>query len=284
MLVYRNKISPGYFSLMRIPLLAGRDFNEADRGGAPFVAIINETFARRYFGLGAEEAIGRTFSIWGGGRVLTVVGVVRDIKVYRLGESALPYFYLSLPQFLQTDTGVAVHLRAAGATDPLALLTALRQAVRELDPNVPIFEATSLEDYTSAARFAQKAAASLLAVLSVMALALTSLGLYGVLAFAVVQRTPEIGVRLALGAQRSDIARLILGRGLALIAVGVSLGLGASFLVAHSLAALLYGVNAFEPALLATAAAFVMFCALIACWLPARRAAKVDPMTALRAE
>jgi predicted permease len=280
--VYRNFISPGYFSLMRIPLLAGRDFTDADRGGAPWAAIVNESFARRYYGVDPEQAVGRTFAIWGGNRVLTIVGVVRDIKVYRLGESASPYYYAPVRQFLQNDTGLAIQLRTA--MDPLALLPVLRELMRELDPNLVIFEALTLEDYVSAARFAQKAAATLLAVLSAMALALTSLGLYGVLAFAVAQRTPEIGVRLALGAQHGDIARLILGRGATLIAIGVVLGLAGSIAVARGLAALLYGVSRFEPVLLAAATMLVIVSAFAACLVPARRATKVDPMAALRAE
>lgn len=280
--VYRNLVSPHYFSLMRIPLLRGREFTDADKRGAPLVAIVNETFARRYFG--TSDALGRTFSLWGQ-RVLTVVGVSRDTKISSIGESARPYFYLSLPQFLSAGTGLAIHLRVADAqTDPLLHLPALRNAVRELDPNVPLFEAVTLEDYTSAARFAQKTAASLLGVLSAIALALTSLGLYGVLAFSVAQRTPEIGVRLALGAAPGDIARLVLTRGAVLVGLGLLLGLLAAIATARLLAALLYGVAPFEPALLAVAILPILLAAFIACWLPARNAARVDPLIALRSE
>ncbi|MES2697133.1 MAG: ABC transporter permease [Verrucomicrobiota bacterium] len=280
--LYRNLISPGYFSLMRIPLLGGRDFNDADKAGAPFVAMINETFARRYFG--SAEAVGRTFTIWGD-RVLTVVGVVRDIKTTSIGENARPYFYVPLRQFYSLGTGIAIHLRdAAVQGDPLLHLPALRAAVRELDPPVPIFEAVTLEDYVSAARYAQKSAASLLGVLSVIALALTSLGLYGVLAFAVAQRTPEFGVRLALGAQSSDIARLVLTRGFALVGLGLLLGLLGAAGVARGLAALFYGISPFEPTLLALAVIPVLLAAFVACYLPARHATQIDPMTALRTE
>jgi predicted permease len=287
--VYRNLVSPGYFSLMRIPLLTGREFADSDRAGTPSVAIVNETFARQF--LGDTNVVGRTFSVWDGRRELTIVGIARNTKIHALGEAALPYYYVPLRQFLSTNTGVAIHVRLGGDQsaetsnrDPLALLPAVRAAVRELDPNVPIFEATSLEDYISAARFAQKAAASLLGILSVIALALTTLGLYGVLAFSVAQRVPEIGVRLALGAQARDIAELVLGRGAALIGVGVGAGLlaavGASQVMAHALP----GVNAFEPLLLGAVAAIVVLASLGACWIPARRAARLDPVTALRAE
>ncbi len=143
---YRNLVSPGYFALMRIPLLAGRDFTAADREGAPFVAIVNETFARRY--LGGVNATGRTFAVWGGNWVLTVVGVARDIKVHRLDEAAQPYYYVPLQQFFFTDTGLAIQLRTR-SPNPMALLPAMRTAVGELDPNISLFEALTLEDFVS---------------------------------------------------------------------------------------------------------------------------------------
>ena len=279
MRIYRNLISPGYFTLMRIPLLHGRDFNAADRA-APYVAVVNESFARRYFG--TDNAVGRTFSMGRGWRELTIVGVVKDIKVRSLNESAQPYFYLSLAQFFSTRTGLAIHLRTS--SDPMAQLPALRRAIRELDPNVPIFEAMTLEDYTSAARFAQKAAASLLGVLSVISLALTTLGLYGVIAFTVAQRIPEIGVRLALGAQPSDIARLVVGHGASLIIAGLAFGLLGAIAASRGLAHVFTGISPFEPVLLLGVAGLVVIPALLACLFPARRAAGVDPVIALRAE
>jgi putative ABC transport system permease protein len=149
---------------------------------------------------------------------------------------------------------------------------------------VPIFEAVTLEDFTSAARFAQRTAASLLGFLSLIALALTALGLYGVLSFAVAQRTAEIGVRIALGAQSRDIARLILGRGGRLVGFGLLAGLVLGLGITRVLAAAFYGVSSFEPALLALVLPPVILAALTACWIPARRATKVDPLTALRDE
>ena len=214
---------------------------------------------------------------------MTVVGVARDIKVNTLDELAQPYYYVPLSQSLNADTGIAIQLRTR-ATDPLALLPDLRATVRQIDPKVLLFEAFSLEDFVSGARFVQKATASLLGILSTIALALTSLGLYGVLAFAVAQRTPEIGVRLALGAQPSDIARLVLSRGALLIGVGVAVGLLGAFAAARAMAHALAGLSTFEPLALVAASALVVVPALLACWLPARRATKVDPMTALRAE
>ncbi len=283
--VYRNLVSPGYFSHMRIPLLHGREFNDADRRDAPPVAIVNETFARRY--LGGVDATGRTFSILGWQREATVVGVVRDSKIDRLDEAAQPYYYVPLRQFYLLDTGIALQLRvreSAPSIDPISLLPGLRAAVREIDPRVQIFEAFTLEDFIGGSRFTQKTAATLLAVLSAIALTLTALGLYGVLSFAVAQRTPEIGVRLALGARPADIARLFILRGTLLVALGLACGLPATIAVGHGLGSLFYGLSPFEPLLLALVVAPVLLAALGACWLPARRASRVDPLTALRTE
>ena len=280
MRVYRNRVSPGYFNVMRIPLLAGREFNADDRRGRPVAAIVNETFARRYFG--TTEAIGRTFTAWGGDLKLTVVGVARDIKIAQLGESAAPYYYVPLAQLFTPDTGITIQLRTRG--DPIGALPSLRALLREVDPNVPIFAALSLEDYVSVARFAQRTAASLLGVLAAMSLVLTGLGLYGVLAFSVAQRTPEIGVRLALGAQPGDIAALVVRRAVGLMALGLGIGLAAALAVSRLLATAFYGLSHYEPALLALVVLPLVLTGMMACLLPARRAARVDPVVALRAE
>ena len=279
--VYRNLVSPGYFSLMRIPLLDGRDFNTADRGEQPFVTIVSEAFARRYFG--TAEAVGRSFSIWGGQRTLTVIGIVKDIKVYNLRETALPYYYVPLAQFLSTDTGIAVHVRTRRG-NPLLHLPGVRETIRSLDPNVPVFEALSLEDYTSAGRFVQKSAASLLDVVSIVALTLTALGLYGVLSFAVTQRTAEIGIRLALGALPTDVAWLVIKRAGSLVALGFVIGLVTSLGATRVLAAVFYGLHTFEPVVLIAVALPLIFVAALACWLPASHATKVNPVDALRAD
>lgn len=279
--VYRNLVSPGYFSLMRIPLLDGREFTDQDNGATSPVAVVSEAFARRYFGGGA--AIGRTFSTGNGDRELTVVGVAGDIKVNSLGETAQPYFYVPLRQSYNSDTGVTIQLRTR-APNPLALLPDLRTAVRTLDPKVPIFEAVALDDFIGGARFVQKTAASVLGVLAGVVLALTTVGLYGVLAFALEQRMPEVGLRLALGAQSADIARMVLRRGAALIVPGLGLGLLGALAATRTVASALPGLDAFEPSLLAGVAGFVAVPAVAACWIPARRATKIDPLVALRTE
>jgi len=281
MKIYRNLASPGYCRLMRIPVLEGREFLDSDDPKAPKAALVNETFARRF--LGGPHALGRKFSMWNGTQVLTVVGVVADGKYHSLSENAQPYFYVALRQFYSPSTGFAVHLRVK-AGDPLAQLPAVRREIRALDPAVPVFDTLSLQDYIGAARSAQKAAAEMLAVLSCLAVGLAALGLYGVLAFAVAQRTQEIGIRLALGALPRDIVRLVLRRGLGLVIAGLFAGLLAAIGTAHLLAHVLYGVSSSEPVLLAAIAGILASAALAACWLPARRAARVEPMAALRAE
>ncbi|MBI2498370.1 MAG: ABC transporter permease, partial [Opitutae bacterium] len=281
MKIGRNLVAPGYFELMRIPLLAGREFRPADDAAAPPAAIVNETFARRYFG--TVDAAGRTFFLSREQRILHVVGVVADVKYHSLSESARPFFYLALRQFYRPSTGLAVHIRTADG-DPLAQLPALRRAVHDTDPAVPVFAAMPLADYIGAASFAPKAIARLLGPLSVFALGLAGLGLYGVLGFAVAQRMPEIGVRLALGGRPADIERLVLRRGTALAGLGIAVGLFAAVAVTRVLASALYGISPFEPVLLLLAAITVAAIALPACWLPAARAARTDPMSALRAE
>lgn len=278
--VYRNLVSPEYFPLMRIPLLRGREFTAEDRTGAQEVAIVSRTFAHRY--LGGVDCIGRTFSIRNDSHQLAVVGVVEDTKIHRLTEPASSFFYVPLRQFFLADTGVAVHLRTNG--DPLALMPALRQEVRRADPSVAIFEALTLEDFTSAAHFAESTAASLLAAIAPLALTVTALGLYGMLAFSVAQRTKEIGVRLALGAHPLTIARLVQRRGAMLLALGLALGVLGAVAVSHAVAAALYGLHEFDAALLAGVVVLVFAAGLPACWFPARRAAHVDPIVALRAE
>jgi predicted permease len=281
MKIYRNLVSPGYFALMRIPVQFGREFLASDDPKAPLAAIVNDTFARRFFG--TADAVGRSFSMWGGSRTLRIVGVAADGKYHSLDENAQPYFYLALRQFYSPSTGLAVHVRVKSG-DPMAQLAELRASVQAIDPNVPVFEAFSLQEFIEAARFAQRAAAELLSALATLAVGLAVLGLYGVLTFAVAQRTSEIGVRLALGALPGDIVRLVLRRGGVLVGAGLVVGLLAAAGTAHLLAHLLYGVRSSEPALLAAVAAIIGAAALLACWLPARRAARVDPMVALRTE
>ncbi len=278
MKIYRNLVAPGYFGLMRIPIVAGRDFTVRDDWDAPPVAIVNETFARRYFG--AAGAVGRQFTGWG--ERLTIVGVVGDTKVHSLSEPGTPYFYVPLRQFYGPSTGFAVHVRTAG--DPLALLPAVRRVVREIDPAVPTDLALTLAQYTDAALFPRRLAAGLGATLAVVAVLLAVFGLYGVLSYSVTQRTREIGVRMALGAARRDVVGLVLRHALGLTLAGLAVGLVAALAAGHLLGGLLLGVGPADPATFVLVAAVLTALSLLAAYLPARRAVHVNPIQALRAE
>jgi predicted permease len=273
-----NPIWPGYFDLMRVPLIAGRDFTERDDSQVPSVAIINETFARRFFR--GQEPVGRRLQLWGSDR--TVVGVVKDIKYRSLAESPRPYIYLPMQQAWVPGNGFELHVRTVGP--PQQFLPELRRELRSVDPRVHLFEIFTLSDYIGEAWFAQKIGAALLGILGTLALLLAALGLFSVMAYSVSQRTQEIGIRMALGAQTSDVFRPVLGRALKLAMAGVGIGLALSFALTRIIAGQLLGVSATDPLTFVGVSCLLCAVALAASYIPARRAAKVDPLIALRAE
>ena len=278
MKIYRNLVAPGYFSTMRTPFVAGRDFTEQDDRNSPWVAIVNEAFVKRF--LGGREAIGRKFNTWGVD--LTIVGVVKDSRYHTREGRQEPYFYMPIAQTYNASTGVALHIRTAGT--PEAMLPAVRQVFAAIDPSVTIFGTTSLEDYIGASSYPQKTAATLLTALGTLALLLASLGLYSVVAYSIAQRTHEIGIRMALGAQRGDILKLVVSQGMTLAVTGVAAGLAAALGLTRFLSSLLFGVSATDPATFAGVALLLAAVALVASYVPARRAMRVDPIVALRYE
>ena len=278
MRVLWNPIWPGYFDLMRIALIEGRDFTERDDSQTQPVAIINETFARRFFR--GQEPVGRQLGVWG--TVCTVVGVVKDIKYRNLGETPQPYFYRPLQQVWGPNTGFWLHVRTVGP--PLQLLPELRRELRSVDPRVHAFEVFTLSDYIGAAWFAQKIGAALLGVLGTLALLLAALGLFSVMAYSVSQRTQEIGIRMALGAQMIDVFRPVVGQSLRLALAGIGLGLVLSFALTRLVASQLLGVSATDPLIFVGVSCLLCAVALAASFIPARRAIKVDPLIALRTE
>jgi predicted permease len=275
MRIYANLVGPRYFSTMRIPLLEGREFLKEDGRDR---AIVNETFARRYFG--GRSVLGRTVRT--GRLALTITGMVADIKYHRLAETPQPYIYFPFHAFYDADTGLAFHIRTAG--DPAALMPAVRREMQAIDPSVPVFASTSLRDYIGAAYFAPRAGAMMLSGLGALAIFLAALGLYSVLAFWVTQRTQEIGVRMALGAQRADILRMVARQGMGAAAVGIALGIVLALAGARAAASVLLGITPTDPPAFIIASVFLMLVAALACYLPARRAARVQPMAALRYE
>jgi macrolide transport system ATP-binding/permease protein len=276
-------IGPDYFQTMGIPLVAGRDFAPPDDRAAPRVVVVNEALARRFFP-GEDPvrgAVGRRVSFAGPeGPFSQIVGVARDGKYWTMGEAPQPFIYFPLAQSYNSNATLVV--RAEG--DPHALAAGIRGAVRGLDEGLPLYDVKTMEEHLGLSLFPARVAATLLGGFGLLALLLSAVGVYGVVSYAASQRTREIGIRMALGAQRRDVLRLVGGRGLLLVTAGVALGLAGAFALTRFMASLLYGVSATDPTTFALVVALLGAVALLACYVPARRATKVDPVVALRHE
>jgi predicted permease len=272
-----------YFSTMGIPMLAGRDFTEADDEKATKIVVVNETFARQFFPRASslDEVVGKRFSTRGPeGPFRQIAGVARDGKYWSIGEAPTPFVYFPLRQSYGTFMTMAV--RTDG--DPKALTGAIRSKISELDATLPVYDIKTFTEHLGFSLFPVRVAAVLLASFGLLALLLAGIGIYGVTAYAVSQRTREIGIRMALGAQRGDILRLMLRHGLKLSLIGLGIGLAASFALTRLMAAVLYGVSATDAITFTAISLLLAGVALAACFVPARRATKVDPMIALRYE
>lgn len=267
-------VGPHYFQTMRIPFARGRDFDERDREGTPRVVIINETMAQRYWPEG--DALGGRLNV--GSEWLEIVGVAKDVKNRSLSEAAQPFFYLPLLQDYRSN----MILVARTALEPEQMLHAVQGEVAALDPEIPVFEPTTLEEHIGVSLFRQRMAATLLSLFGLLALSLSAVGLYGVMAYTVSRRTRELGIRIAVGATRRDVLGLILGHALTLSAIGIIGGLIAALMVTRFLGHLLYGVGPLDPLTFAVIPLLLFGVALIAAYIPARRAIEIDPMVALR--
>jgi predicted permease len=277
MSVSYNSVSPDYFRTMGITLVRGREFGDDDRAGSLPVAIVNESFAERYWP--GEDPIGKRFDPTTG-QWLTVVGVAKDGKYEQLDDPPQPFMYFPLAQWYSAD--ITLHLRATG--DPNALVSTVRKSFEALDPGLPFLQPRTLEEHMGAAMLAQRLGALLLSVLGAIALALAVIGLYGVISYGVSQRTRELGIRVALGAGRGEVLRLIIREGMGLAALGVAIGIVGAFAGGRLLASQLYGVSPADPLTYAAIALLLAGVALVASYIPARRAARIDPMLALRGE
>ncbi len=271
--------SPGYFQTMRIPIVKGRDFSERDTANTPFVVVVNETMARKYWP--GEDPIGkRLLDPQNRTPPAEVIGVVGDVKHFGLDDQAEEYIYTSA---IQTP-GNAMFLVVRTTMDPLSMTGTLRKEVQALDKELPVFDVKPMEQRIVESTGARRLVMFLLGVFALVALILASVGIYGVMAYAVTQRTHEIGIRMALGASRGDILRLVIRQGMLLVVVGVALGLLVSFAVTRFMSGLLFGVMPNDPATLFGVSLLLAAIAFIACLVPALRAMKVDPMVALRYE
>jgi len=276
MKIYRDMVSPGYFETMKIPLVEGRDFDLRDDATSRKVMIVNQEFVRRL--LANRSVIGRKVHGWG--QWFTIVGVAKDSKYHRVSESPQPYFYIPIRQIFRPEYGLTFDVRTSGSANEA--IAGLRREATGIDPELTIFDAEPMTEYVAASLFGAKVAASLLSVLSGLGLLLAAIGLYSVMAYAVAQRTGEIGIRVTLGAQPRDIMRLVIRQGLAFAAAGLVVGSLAAAALARVVAAMLVGVGPADPLVYAAATGFTVFVTLASAAIPAWRALRVDPAVALR--
>ena len=272
-------VSPGYFTALGQSVREGRAFTPADVHSSEPVAIINETMARRYWS--KESSLGKRIKLgWGDEPYRTIVGVVADVRRFAIGQPAVPETYLPFAQ--HPITGASLVVRTPG--DPLPIVASIRRELSALDSRQAVADVRPMERIVELTVLDQRFSTALLGVFAILALALATIGLYGVVSYQVKQRAHEIGVRIALGARETDIFRLIVGAGAKLAAAGIAVGLFAAYVAAEFLAGSVYGVGEVNPVSLGLAAGLLIGVALAASYLPARRAARVDPMSALRME
>jgi len=272
-------VTPGYFKAMGIPLLRGRLFTERDTKDATRVVVINETMAKRFFP--GEDPIGKRLHVTMGPLLYReIVGIVGDVKHYSLDQETKAQTYEPYAQ--QPFSGMTLVARTSG--DPAGLSAAIRGEVVKIDKELPISNVKTLEQYLSTSIAQQRFSVLLLGIFAAVAMALACVGIYGVLSYSVAQRRREIGVRMALGAARRDVLRLVVGHAMFLTLIGVAIGLGAAFALTRVMSTLLFGVSATDPMTFGLIALLLVAVALLAALVPARRATKVDPMVALRCE
>jgi predicted permease len=272
-------VSSDYFKTLEIPFVLGRDFDDRDRTGAPKVVIVNEKMAKHYFG-STGNAVGKRIGL-DDLPDMTIVGVVKDAQYVNLRQTLRHHFYTPTTQE-STLTNLTLHVKTS--SDPAAVAEQLRAQLKVLDPHLPLYNIKTLSTEIDESLIQERMVTWLSTAFGLLATLLTALGLYGVLTFSVARRTREIGIRVALGAQRRDVFRMIMVRGVILVGVGVAIGLGASFAFSKLLGSLLFGVTPNNVTTLAGVSAGLILVALLACYLPARRATKVDPLVALRYE
>ncbi len=280
---YWQTVGDRYFETMGVSLLDGHFFDQRDGQGAPPVAIVNRAMAIHFWG--TQSPVGRrvrtrTETPW-----LTIVGVVEDVKNAALDQPAGTELYFPARQMGTFGFGLRnpnFILRTSG--DPMALAAAAREVIAAIDPALPLASVRTMDDVLGAAESRPRFLTLLLGLFSLVALALAGVGIYGLMSYSVTQRTNEIGIRMALGAQPSDVLRLIVGHGMRLTSLGLAIGIAAAIVLTRSLASLWFGISATDPLTFTSITVILCGVALLACYLPARRAMRVDPIVALRYE
>jgi predicted permease len=276
-----DRVDADYFKTMDMPLLRGRGFSESDGEAAPLVAIVNQTMASQLWP--REAPIGKRFSTKGeSGPFGEVVGIVKDSKYQTVAEDSQPYFYVPIAQ----DFVSAQILQVRSSIAPRALISQIQQEIRALDPAMTIVDMRTMKESLEGGTgfFIFRLGASLAAMMGTLGLILAIVGVYGIVSYAAIQRTREIGIRMALGANTLQVLGLIIGQGMRLVLAGILAGLLAAWLLTRTMTHMLIGISASDPVVYIGVSVLLSFVALLACWLPARRAAKVDPMVALRYE
>jgi len=275
------RVSPDYFRALGVALRSGRFFTAADTAEAPRVALINETLRRRFFP--NEDPIGKRLNTGSDQRPIwnEIVGVVGDVKYNGLADEIQPAYYQPLAQAQSSAISIVLKTEAA---DPLSLTTAARDVVKSVDSELPLAYVGTMEQRLALATAQPRFRATLIAFFAALAVVLACVGVYGVISYLVANRTHEIGIRVALGAQSRDVLRLVLRQGLKLTLAGVGCGLLASLILTRLMRKLLFGVSATDPLTFVVISLLLIAVALVACWIPARRTTKVDPMVALRYE
>ena len=274
---------PAYFKTMGTPIVQGRDFTEQDQEKSEKVAVVNEHFVRRLMPevQSPAEAVGKRFSFEGAsGPWVQIVGVAKAGKYFNIAEEPRPFVWTPLAQNYNSSGIIVVRTKG----NPEGMFGAVRSQVQSLDPNLPLFDVKTLTEHMKLALFPAKVAATVLGVFGLVALMLAAIGVYGITSYAVAQRTHEIGVRLALGAQLSDVLKLVLSHGLKLTIIGAVLGVLGAFLATRAITSVLYGVSATDPLTFGFVSVLLIGVALVASYVPARRATKVEPLIALRNE
>jgi putative ABC transport system permease protein len=277
-------VSADYFRAMGIPLISGRAFSVIDVGSAPPVALINQDFARRFFL--NENPIGKHLKFGSANQWITIVGIAGDVRGFGLDKQPKSEIYLPYQQqsLLASNRLPHMHLVVRTAGDPNALTAAVLQSVQEVDKDLPTPKVRTMDTVLAASIAERRSNMLLLGVFAVIALILTGVGIYGVISYSVAQRTQEIGVRIALGAQSRDVMTLVLRNGMSLVLMGIVIGLAGSFALTRWMASLLFEISATDFLTFMVTALLLTAIALLACWVPARRATKVDPLIALKYE